>query len=186
MVLSVVVGCSGVKDPSTMKEKKISELSAEDVRGVCAFNTQAYRAALPMEDWDTAFCGGLVMLEIMAKDKLMAVHDQKVSREDCAFQLGECGFAPQYEILAPEADCERLDVAKTLTCGATVAELQACIQERTERSKVASKVVRDKSLCDSKQPIAEVDLLSGPACTKLKSDCPGFNLALPGAIRGIR
>lgn len=185
VALSVIAGCGGPKDPGTVKDKKISELSEHDTRGICAHNVKAYRDGVPRQDWNLQFCAGLEMLAILATDKLMAVHDKKVTRDECAFKVAGCDVPVAHEIPEPEEDCLRLRVEKRLSCHATVAELQACIQERIERTKQVNVIVKDKTLCDAEDRIKAVDVLSGPACSHMKEACPEFLLGLPGRIGSV-
>lgn len=65
---------------------------------------------------------------LQAVRRLLAVHDEKVTRDECAFMLADCDVPVAYEIPEPEEDCLRVRVERRLSCQATVAERQDCIQ----------------------------------------------------------
>ncbi|MCU0655440.1 MAG: hypothetical protein MUF64_09180 [Polyangiaceae bacterium] len=185
-MLLALAGCGGVRDPGAVKDRPLSSLEDDDLRGICAFNTKKSREAIPIEHWDSIRCANLMFLEIKAYNNLMGVHDKRVSREECASRLAACTGAPTYEVWSPERDCERVDTGKERQCQATVAELQACIEERIARTNQITPRLKEPGLCDVGDPFAELNTLAGPACKKFKERCPDSNLVFPGFIRAIK
>lgn len=174
-------GCSNVVDPSKLRDKPISSLDADQIRGLCAHNTAEFRKQVPQEDWTVPYCGG----RVLASQALLAKM-RTVPKEECLREIVECSAPMGNDHLTPEKDCERVDPANAKSCGAPVAQLQACLAERTETFRAVSKKIRTPAICDEPEPLRAIDLLATPACQALKKECPGFTLALPGFIRAIR
>lgn len=174
-------GCGNAVDPSKIKDKPLSSLDADQVRGLCAHNTAEFRKQVPQEDWAVPTCGARVLVSQALLAKM-----RSVPKEECLREIADCSVPVGNDHLTPEKDCERVDPANAKTCGAPVAQLQACLAERNETFRAVSKKIRTPAICDEPEPLRAIDLLGTPACQALKKQCPEFTLALPGFTRGIR
>jgi hypothetical protein len=179
--VALLISCGGVSDPAKVRDKPISALSGEDIQGICAYNTRYYREKVPAQEWNTHHCALATMASIAMTKKL-----KPVSHDECLQELATCLVPSSEEVWTPEHDCERVDVDNAQACGATVGELQECIVERTAAVNKALPIIRSGGLCDAAEPLQDLNILSGPACMKLKARCGEFRLALPGFIRAIK
>lgn len=179
LLFFALLACSGPVDPSKLRDKPIASLDAEQVHGLCVHNLGTYRQAIPRADWFTHYCAGRALT-------LGALSSQPQTKETCRERLVECNPTPPIDEKSPEEDCARVDPAEAKTCQAPVERLQACIAERNVATASVVAAVHSGEICEAKEPLKALDLLGGPACRRLKAECPGFNLALPGFTRAVK
>jgi hypothetical protein len=144
----------GDVDSGLPPEKKVSELSASEQTTLCEAATENLAARNSTDELKrfgcilgSAFGGG----------------DDPVAF--CESFLPMCLDAPEQEGQEP-GPCTLAIVVET--CQATISDFEACL---TEQNETTSAAISDASCADlGKEPVTPV---AGPACSKIKTTCPG-------------
>lgn len=159
LACSLAAACGGDEpgavDSGLPAEKKVSELTPSEQETLCRAAAENLASQVSASDAKRAGC--------IAASALLGGADPVAS---CETFVPMCLDAPD------EGDTGGTDTCMlsfdAATCTAPVSEVEACI---TERNEAAGAALRELS-CDDlvKEP---VDPVTGPACTKIKTTCPG-------------
>lgn len=173
-----LAGCgAGGLQPESVSEKKMSELSEEQVKGLCVHNVEVFRDRLPRESWGTQHCAMVTVVLAMAKAKEL----NAPLAEQCSAEIAIChdatGTAEQD--MEPAQACNHVDLEKARSCDAPVSMLQACLAERNEEIARVAADVKFNRICSAEIPLKQASSMEGPACQKLLSVCKESGLALP-------
>ncbi len=147
----------GPVDSGLPADKTGAELSSDEAETLCNAAAENLASQVTEAEQTNAFCVGIGL----------------------AFAAQAGGTAAECEQLAkmcrdnPEENGQQPGDMCTLgfelsTCTATVADLEACLTERNEASAEAIRGISCDDIADEPATPA-----AGPACTKIKTSCPG-------------
>lgn len=159
LACSLAAACGGDEagpvDSGLPAEKKVSELTPSEQETLCRAAAENLASQVSASDAKRAAC--------IAIGASLGGDDPVASCE---------GFVPMCLDAPDDGDNGGTDTCMlsfdATTCTAPVSEVEACLSERNEATGAA---LRELS-CDDlvKEP---VDPVTGPACTKIKTTCPG-------------
>lgn len=153
-------GAAGDVDSGLPAEKKVSELTPSEQETLCRASAENLAAQASESELKRYGC-------ILGAAFVAAGSDDPVAA--CEAFVPMCLDAPA-EGEGGGTDTCMLTVEAT-TCQATVGEFEACLTEQNETFGAA---VREASCDDFADQTGEpAEPVAGPACTKIKTTCPG-------------
>ncbi len=170
-------GCGGGLHPDTVREKKLSELSEAQLKGLCTHNLGVYRDRFPREAWATQHC-------LMVTVVLAHVHAKEFSaplEEQCKAEVAPCFDATgtAENDMGTEQACEHVELDKARSCDASVSLLQECLAVRNDQMVNVHASFKSGALCKAEEPLKLASVMEGPACQKLLAVCKESGLGLP-------
>lgn len=159
LACSLAAACGGDEpgavDSGLPAEKKVSELTPSEQETLCRASAENFASQVSESDAKRAGC--------------IAASAFGGGADPVAF----CeSFVPMCLDAPDESDTGGTDTCMlsfdATTCTAPISEVEACL---TERNEAAAAALRELSCDDlAKEPTEPV---TGPACTKIKTSCPG-------------
>ncbi len=174
---ALLVGCGGGLHPDTVREKKLSELTDDQIKGLCIHNVETYRAKLPRSSWGTQHCVMATVAIAMVKAK----ESTTPLAELCAIETAQCiglSGSAEHDMDPPEA-CQHVELDKAHSCAAPVSLVQECLAERNEHMPTVIADFKNNTICTAPVPLAKTSVMEGPACQKLLAVCSESGLTLP-------